>query len=156
MQLPMNPAAQTPRWIATRDLVHGSRLHLGAHDSLAQELCGLSATQQSSGSLKVEGRKDNQADALALVVPLALRLPPTGGTSAGSVMMKIDGFHFDHESGQLSARNRRWVRVGPDGRETRVEWPRWDPGFEAYANELLREGISTPAIEAWRAERASK
>ena len=152
MQLSMAPQHQTPRWKAVRDLAHGSRLHLGAHDEpLAKELTGLSATMLSSGALKVEGRKDNQADALALLVPIALRLPATGGPG-GRVEFRSAGIGFDRERGRVFARGGRWVAVGADGRESPAETPRWHPSFARYAAEMLATGNSTPAIEAWRRE----
>jgi hypothetical protein len=153
-QLSMAPQHQTPRWKALRDLAHGARLHLGEGDeALAKELAGLSATQQSSGSLKVEGAKDNRADALALIVPIALRLPPTGGPE-GHVEHRFDGVVFD-QSG-VRFRNPRWVRVRPGGREIPAEVPRWHRTFERYARDMLATGNSTPSIQAWLREQNAK
>jgi hypothetical protein len=153
MQVSMAPTAQTPRWMLLRSLVHGSRLHMADdHGPLVRELCGLTATQQSSGALKVEGKRDNLADALAITLTLVTRMAPTGGPN-GNVEWRSDGFYYD-ESG-VHERNGRWVRVGPSGRETPAEWPRWAPGFEEHARRMIAQGIRTPTIERWRREQAS-
>ena len=81
-QVSMAPTAQTPRWKLLRDLFMGRRIHISPdHEWLAREVAGLKATQQSSGAIKVEGKKDNGADALALACELVVQIEPTGDGS---------------------------------------------------------------------------
>jgi hypothetical protein len=149
-QLSMDPARQTPRWRALRDLVHGGRLHLGpGQEQLLQQLSMLKATQLPSGALRVEGRRDDLADALALAAPIALKLPPTG--SPDGTVQFVGGSLTWGEDG-LSASGGRFVRVRPDGRTELAETPRWDPYFDLYAQEMIAQGVRTPAIIEWEKE----
>lgn len=153
VQASMSPQSQTPRWKLARQLVHGSRLHLpdtSEAETLARQLGQLRATQLGSGALKVEGRKDDVADAFALAAEVALALPPNEGPD-GRVEHRIDGVSFEHGRG-LDVRQ-RWVRVLPDGREVPAETPTWHPSFPDYAREMLASGRSTPGIERWLAAR---
>jgi hypothetical protein len=152
----MAPERQTPRWRMVRELVHGGRLHLPAGDDaekLRGQLAGLRATQLSSGALKVEGRRDDLTDALALAVPIAMKLPPSADGPMGRVEFRAGPLTWDE--GGLSTHGGRFVRTLPNGREVPAECPRWDPYFDVYAEESIANGVSTPAIEEWRRERES-
>jgi hypothetical protein len=157
LQASMAPQHQHPRWMLLQAIVAGRRLHLG-HDgeALAKELVGLTATMQSAGTLKVEGRgssPDNLVDALALTLPYAALLAPTDGPG-GSVRFVHDGAMVDGEG--LTLVRPRWVRDVPGGGIAPAEVPRWHPSFEEYAQDAIARGISTPAIEAWRTEQRTK
>jgi hypothetical protein len=116
-QLSINPARQTPRWRTLRDLVHGQRLHLGpGQDQLLAQLSQLKATQLSSGALRVEGRRDDLADALALAAPIALKLPPTGGP-AGVVEYVPGSIGWGRRGDR---RERGAIHAGPPRRTTRA------------------------------------
>lgn len=146
-QRSMAPQHQTPRWKLVADLAHGGRLHLGADDEpLARQLGQLHATQLSTGALKVEGRRDDLADALALAAEVAVKLPPVGGPQ-GSVEFRDDGAYYDAAGVHL--RNPRFVRVMPNGSEQLAECPQWHPHFESYAREMAASGTWTPAVRAW-------
>jgi hypothetical protein len=152
-QRSMDPSRQTPRWRGLRELVHGGRLHVASdHAALVQQLAALRATQLSSGALKVEGRRDDLADALALAAQVASQLVPTGGPG-GAVEYHVGGFNWDAESGTLSHDGIGWSRRMPNGSIMPAEHPRWAPGWEEWAQEMLASGHSTPSIEAWRRER---
>ncbi len=143
LQVSMAPQHQTPRWKLVRDLVIGRRLHLHPmHEPLARQLAQLRATQMSSGALKVEGKKDDAADALALCAEQAVALPPTGSPE-GDVTFRADGFGWSHSQGVVP-RNARWVRVLPNGREVRADMPEHAPGFQEHAITLAKQGTYTP------------
>lgn len=147
-QRSMAPQHQTPRWRSLRSLIEGRRLHLSVNDEpLAKQLSELKATQLSSGALKIEGRRDDLADALALATEMALQLPATGGPD-GHVEHRADGAFWTEAGVQI--RNSRWVRI-VDGKEVPAEMPEWAPDFEDHVGELLRQGIRTPKINAWLA-----
>jgi hypothetical protein len=150
MQVGMAPQHQTPRWLLLRGLVNGRRLHLGEDDEpIARELSGLRATELSSGALKVEGKVDNQADALAITLPLVIRMAVTDGP-AGAVKRDVR-VSFDPGAGGLDI-GETWYREGPNGSRIPAEMPRWAPGFEAYAREMIALGTRTPGIAAWERE----
>jgi hypothetical protein len=150
MQMPMDPPAQTARWKALRDAVHGGRLHLAENheaDALRVELGSLTATELASGALKVEGREDDRADATNLAFAVAVRLPSTGGTG-GTVHWVCDGLH--NGDGGVTAVNPRWVRELPGGGVVEAECPEWSPLFDAYARDMAySRGIITPAVGRW-------
>ena len=149
----MAPEKQTPRWKALRSLVHGGRLHLPAgaeSEKLRGQLAALVATQQSSGALKVEGRRDDLCDALALAVPVALKLQPSADGPAGRVVLDEGRLTWDDEG--LSCRGSHDVREHPDGRRVPAETPRWDPYFEIYARDMIAQGVRTPGIIEWEKE----
>jgi hypothetical protein len=151
LQLSMAPTAQTPRWKLLRDLILGRRLHMTAdHEDLARELSQLRATQQSSGALKVEGKKDNQADPLALVAPIALLLPPSAGERVEQQLERI----WRDEEGWHS--RTRWSRVDANGRRSPAECPEWSPAFAEYAQGMIGRGESTPAIARWLEKQRSQ
>jgi hypothetical protein len=153
-QVSMAPQHQTPRWLLLQGLVNGRRLHLGRDDeALATELGGLKATQLSSGSLKVEGKIDNQADALAITLPFALRMATTDGPS-GTVRCETQ-VRFDAGDGGLDV-NSRWFSTLPNGSRVQVEIPRWHPSFPAYAENMIAMGTRTPGIIAWEREQQDK
>ena len=152
VQASMAPQAQTPRWKLLRDLVHGERLHIprtSAGETLARQLGQLRASQQSSGALKVEGRRDDVADACALAVSIAMQLPPSAGPQ-GHVEHRLNGVRWDEEG--ISVRE-RFVHVLPNGRERPAETPEWHPSFEDYAREMIKTGKWTAEIERWIARR---
>jgi hypothetical protein len=152
-QRSMAPQHQTPRWKLVRDLCHGGRLHVGAHDEeLVRQLGALRATQMSTGALKVEGRKDDLADCLALGAPVAMKLAPTGGP-AGAVEFVAGSLTWNE--GGLVASGGQFMRIHPDGRREPAETPRWHPYFDEYAQEMVAQGIRTPAIMQWEQEQQS-
>lgn len=141
---------QTPRWKLVRDLTLGRRLHLHPqHEALAKQLSQLRATQLSSGALKIEGRRDDAADVLALACEIAVTLPSTGGDS-GDVTFKHDGMQYIRYGGGLRYINPRFVRTLPNGRQVPAAPPEWDPQFGTYAKGMIEQGYSTEAIERWR------
>lgn len=151
-QRSMAPQAQTPRWKLVKDLAHGGRLHVGSgpgDEELVRQLGALRATQMSTGALKIEGRRDDLADCLALGAPVAMKLAATGGP-AGVVEFKPGSLVWG--DGGLDATGGRWVRVHADGREELTGCPRWDPFFAEYALQMIAEGCRTPDIVAWEAE----
>jgi hypothetical protein len=152
-QCSMDPSRQTPRWRLLRSLAQSGRLHLGAGDEeLRRQLAGLRAVQLSSGALRVDGKRDDQADALALAAPIAAKLPPTDGPG-GRVEFLHSGARFDREMHRVDLVGAHWVRVRPDGSRELAECPRWSPLFDQYAEESIAMGISTPAIREWQRER---
>jgi hypothetical protein len=147
----MSPTEQTPRWRSLRQLILGARLHLRAEDEpLVKQLQELKATQLSSGALKVEGRRDDLADALALAAEVALQLPPTGGPQ-GHVEHRFNAVRWGEEG--ITVEGSRWVRV-KDGVEQRTGIPEWSPDFVEYAVEMLAQGASTPEINRWLARQS--
>ena len=150
----MSPEAQTPRWRALRELAHGGRLHLPSGEdaeTLRSQLASLRATQLSSGALRVEARRDDLADALALAVPIALKLQPSADGPGGRVEFRPGRLNWGDDG--LTAPGSRYVRVLPSGKEIPAEIPRWDPWFSEYAEESIANGIRTPAIIEWERER---
>jgi hypothetical protein len=152
MQMSMAPHHQTPRWRLLASLAHSGRLHLGAgHDELRRQLAQLKATMLDSGALKIEGKRDDLADALALASWIAVRLPPT--SSGNAAQFRHDGVLWNPESAELGFDNARWVKIakGRDGKEREVpaEVPRWSPQFDDYARETIAQGVWTPALREW-------
>jgi hypothetical protein len=148
-QVSMAPQDQTPRWLLTKTLAEGGRLHIGRDGAeLVKQIGQLRATQQSSGSLKIDGKRDDAADAANLAFSVAVHLPPTGGPG-GAVTFRHDGATWGDQG--VSLIRPRWVRV-VNGREVMAETPSWHPSFAAYAREMLGSGQTTPAIERWQRE----
>jgi hypothetical protein len=140
-QRSMAPQHQTPRWVGLRQLAQGGRLHLGeGHEELARQLAQLRATTMSGGSLKVEGRRDDLADALALAGEVALQLPPTGGPD-GTPHCETSIRWHGHAG--LEVIN-RWTKNG-----AACPPPEWHPSFDEHAMQMLSRGIHTPAIDRW-------
>jgi hypothetical protein len=154
-QRSMAPEKQTPRWRELRALVHGGRLHVPdteAGEKLRAQLAGLRATQQPSGALKVEGRRDDYPDIAALAVPVVLKVRPTDGPG-GAVEFLPGTLLFDEEG--VHAHGSRWVRVLPNGRAVPVDWPEWAPGFDEWCEERAAAGELTPAVMRWLERRKS-
>ncbi|HVX93669.1 MAG TPA: hypothetical protein VHK47_02070, partial [Polyangia bacterium] len=77
--VPMHPQAQERRWNLLAQLVRGRRLHLPEDRELVRQLGALKVTQLASGAHRVEGKRDDLADALALAVEHAAdKLEPNG------------------------------------------------------------------------------
>jgi hypothetical protein len=151
---PMSAPAQTPRWNTLRSIVGGDRLHLPDTPlarELVRQLGQLTATTLSTGSLKVEGRRDDLADALALAVDVGMRIPPTATTGGAVVEMIDDGFRFSMER-KVHYELPRFVKKYPNGDVRQVEIPRWHHAFPIYAEEMIATGCTTPEIEAWQRE----
>jgi hypothetical protein len=147
----MAPQHQTPRALLVKSLAESSRLHLADnHQELKRQLARLSAVQQSSGALKVEGRHyaDDLADVLFLASEVAIRLPPSGGPG-GIIQRTNDGVFHEPSAGGLQIVNPRWTRTDERGRRTDCEMPEWAPEFGAHAEELALRGIWTPATIRW-------
>lgn len=87
VQVQMHPAAQERRWTLLASLVRSGRLHLPHHPELLRQLSQLRVTQLSSGAHKVEGRRDDLADALALAVERALELPASDARGVRKVFV---------------------------------------------------------------------
>jgi hypothetical protein len=122
VERPMAPQFQTPRWRNLRDMVVGKRLHLPntpEGEKAARQIGQLRASTMSSGWLKVEGRKDDAADVVALLC------------EATAVR-----------------RNARWVREYPDGRRVaggHIEAGHSD--FFWVMREALADGRSEPHFD---------
>lgn len=145
-QASMAVPAQTARFRHLREIVHGGRLHIPDTNEgreLAKQLRGLRAWEMPTG-LKVEGKRDDLADALVLAIEIARYQPPTDGD--GAVEQLLDGVSWSEEGVQVRS---RWVRRLADGRTVPAEIPAWDPAFEAHARECIRKGIRTPQIDRW-------
>jgi hypothetical protein len=153
LQCSVAPQAQHPRWIGLQGIVAGRRLHLASDmDRLAKEMVGLVATMQSSGGLKVEGRgssPDNLVDAVALTIPYLGLLPPTDDR-AGALKRDL---RVSFEPGQGLEAKEVWYRELADGRRVPAEMPRWAPGFDAFAADMIATGNLSPNVLAWKRER---
>lgn len=152
LQVGMSPTQQTPRWLLVRQLVLGRRLrlHPADHAELARELCGLHAVQQAAGTLKIDGRQDDLADALALAAEAAITLPATG---EGAFRHTHDGITFT--DGQIEFRNERWETV-VGGRRVVSRVPPEGSGraFDRWCERMIQQGITCPEIQRWQAKRA--
>jgi hypothetical protein len=146
----MAPQQQTPRWLLLRDLIRSRRLHIPDDAELVSQLSTLSATQLASGALKVEGKKhDDAADVVALLCEAATKLNPTGGDVEVETPV---WFFYDQASGTIAGDGRRFFRRNPNGTRVEIPPPCGVPEFERWANDMRRQGISTPAIDRFFAE----
>jgi hypothetical protein len=146
---PMGPAHQGPRWALARTLILSRRAAFHpTHDRLMRELAQLKATALSLGGMRVEGRRDDCADAFALACEVANHLPPSGD---GRVTFECDG-RVNDDRGWAIPINPRYVKTLSNGRKVRVEIPEWDRSFDDYARLQIANGFSTPAIERWKAK----
>lgn len=139
----MAPGAQDPRWRMLIDVVRSRRLHIPNHPELIAQLCKLRAFTLSSGAIKVEGRRDDLADALVLALQGALALPPTGALEQVHSPVYFDGR-------ALHGGEPQWFRNLPDGRRVPSDPPIDSPQFARWAASMLRQGCSTPSIERFR------
>jgi hypothetical protein len=147
----MGPAAQTPRWALLRSLASGGRLHIPESGrELIRQLGQLTATTLASGSLKVEGRRDDLADALALAAEIAMKLPPNAVKGGAVVECIDDGIHYSISRG-LQVTLPRFVKRYPNGNTEPMEIPSWHPAFERYARDMIAQGKRTRSIEEWEA-----
>ncbi|MFI5302180.1 MAG: hypothetical protein ACHREM_29160 [Polyangiales bacterium] len=149
-RVPMDSESQTKRWLSLRELINARRIVLPDEPELVRQLAELRATQLSSGSLRVEGRRDDLADALALAAEEAMsRAFPTSGGEV--IRIKRPLFFFPGEGlrgGEVS-----YARRMPNGDLVPIDPPIDSPGFEQWARARLAEGITTPSIERWRRSR---
>ena len=141
VERPMGPERQTPRWRLVRDLVLGRRLHVPATpegEKLVSQLAGLRATQLSSGWLKVEGRRDDLADAVALLAEACTRTPAEDGT--GAVLERVvTAARSTREAGwEFQA---EWYRIGRDGNMTKVPPPVWSDDALVLAAQSIDAGV---------------
>ncbi len=151
-QVSMAPTAQTPRWKLLRDLFMGRRIHIHPNEEwLAKEVAGLKATQQSSGAIKVEGKKDNGADALALACELVVQIEATGH---GSVQFDYAPLHFGECPADLHGGHKQFFKV-INGRRVSCE-PPFDPtpgsDWFCWFEQVTADdpGLSTPSIQRYR------
>jgi hypothetical protein len=95
---------------------------------------------------------DDVADAVLLLADAEIsgsgRLPTCGG-DAGRVEARYGSPSHDEEG--IHGGGVHYVEVLADGSEQLCETPEWDPGFSTYAAEMVAIGVSTPAIERWKA-----
>jgi hypothetical protein len=148
LQASMSPMVQTPRWGNLRSLILSRRLHLHHdHEPVAKQISQLKATMMSTGALKVEGRKDDAADALALAADLAVHLTPTG---EGQPRWIYD--HIANGHGGPEMVGRRCVKT-VNGRVVPSEPREDDPTFGQWAEDMMQQGYSTPAVDRYRAHR---
>ncbi len=158
VERPMAPAAQTVRWRTVRDMIAGGRIHLPDTDpgqKAARQLANLRATTLASGWLRVEGKQDDLADVVALMAEIASVLTPAADPADGVVERRYGAFHFDPREG-ITESGGGWVRRFGDGRIAPAEMPRWAPGFDAYARDMISRGIFTDAINDWLREASGK
>ncbi len=119
------------------------------HSELLSQIGKLKVTQLPSGELRVEGRRDDLADAAVLAIEYAVeKLGPTGG----DVVCETRLGWWDGR--QLCGFQRLWKRRLPNGEFVPCEPPIGSREFEENASELLAQGISTPQIERWLRDRA--
>jgi len=153
MQLPMNPGGQTPRFRALRALVNGRRLHLGRrHENLRSQIGRLKATMIASGDLRVEARKHDEVDVLALEIEIVLQMPATAAAGQAVIELVDDGVDFSHQRpGQFALRLPRYEKVWPNGTREPCEIPEWSEAFPDYVADMVRRGMTTDAIIRWQA-----
>lgn len=154
-QCSTGPKQQEPRWLLLAELIRSRRLHLPNNPELISQLRKLKATQLPSGALKVEGKRDDLCDALALAVEFAIHperidptktwklTPTTGGTNLGFRILR-------NGDGRVSG----WETYHRDANGDEVSPSMGSPEFERHALRLLATGASTPAIELWLKARA--
>jgi len=119
VERPMTPVHQTSRWRHLRGLVVGKRLHLPAGDEgekCARQMGQLKATTLSSGWLKIDGKKDDAADVVALLAEACEWRAPVSA-EGGICRWIADSTYFAHGRGlQVSG---DWWTEYPDGRRVR-------------------------------------
>lgn len=107
-QVPMHPTAQEARWRTLAALIRSRRLHLPPNvPELLRQLSQLKTTQLASGAHKVEGRRDDLADALAIAVERALELPPSG--ARGRHKVEVADVIHGPGGGRSTRLRERWV-----------------------------------------------
>jgi hypothetical protein len=137
----MQPAAQHIRWQMVSQLVQGKRLHLPDHADLLKQLGGLRVTQLRSGAHKVEGKRDDLADALALGVEHAVsKLLPNGD---GAIFAEREPIYFDNYTGAYGGAM-AYYRRHPNGDVERVLPPKNTPEGQERIAELRAQGLSIP------------
>jgi hypothetical protein len=155
----MSPANQGPRWSDVRRHVLSKRVAFHpTHERLLRELAQLKATQLGSGGMRVEGKRDDVADAFCLALSVATLLPVTG---EGAWQFECDG-RVNNDQGFAIPINPRWFREipGMDGNPkkevSRVPPETDERAFAAYAARMVADGFSTDAIERWKAKAADE
>jgi hypothetical protein len=147
----MTTAAQAVRVTLICQLARSGRLHLSGEgaEELIKQFCGLKVTQTSGGALKVEGRRDDRADAALLAIEEACsgRVIPTGGSNLRRVQ-PISGF-ISLQMGVMSGFEPYWVRDLPNGDTIRAAPPVGHADFEDYAVRMLAQGMRTREIDEW-------
>lgn len=140
-QCPMNPMAQEKRWRLLADLIRSRRLHIPNNPELISQLSKLKVTQLASGAHKVEGRRDDLADALALVVEYAVEfLSPCGDSSIDWELDQKNDF-----DGRLSGFTKRWFQRFANGNRLPIAAPRGTDEYEEERAQRQCEGISVPS-----------
>ena len=149
-ELPMSPGAQETRGKTLAAMFSALAVRLVDDATLVSQLRELRVTRHAGGRVSVgaQGSKhDDAADALLLLADVSAGLPECGG-DAGRVEFRAGGAHYD-ESGIFG--HGHYVEVRADGSEAPAEVPEWDPFFAQYAQEMIDQGVLTPAIERWKA-----
>lgn len=118
VERPMTPQHQTPRWRNLRGLVVGKRLHLPAGDEgekCARQMGQLKAITLSSGWLKIDGKKDDAADVVALLAEACVVRAPVSAEGGISRFVR-DVTYFNGRSLDVTG---EWWTEYPDGRRVR-------------------------------------
>ena len=138
VQLPMSNTAQADRWTLLAQLIRGNRLDLPDHGELIRQLGSLRVTQLANGQTKVEARRDDLADAVALAVQQASLLSPSESRSEVVITRGRSG-------------NRVWNRRLQNGDLQPVLPPLNTHEWFDLVQRLDVEGGTTPEIERWKA-----
>lgn len=145
--VPMHPSAQGPRWTLLGQLLRGRRLDLPEHDELRRQLGSLRVTQLASGAHKVEGRRDDLADALVLAAEAAMTLPPSEGGDLEIV--ERDSLYSLMNGGPV--RGRAFFRVMPNGDRIPTLPPVGSREWLDLVERSEVEGFQVDAVERWKA-----
>lgn len=151
VELPMSPNAQETRGKTLAAMFSALAVRLVDEATLVSQLRELKVTRHAGGRVSIgaqSSKHDDAADALLLLCDVSSGLPACGG-DADRVEMRFGRPHHDEEG--FHSGGVHYVQIGENGRETPAEIPEWDPYFAIYAEEMLQQGVSTPAIERWRA-----
>jgi hypothetical protein len=149
-ELSMSPSAQETRSKTLAAMFSALAVKLVDEPTLVSQLRELRVTRHAGGrvSIGAQGSKhDDCADALLLLADVSAALPACGG-DVGRVEFRTGGVRYDEE-GIFGGGH--YVQVLEDGSEQLTETPEWDPFFDVYAAEMVAIGVSTPAIERWKA-----
>jgi hypothetical protein len=155
VQMSDAPAATTTRIVSLQSRFSAQTISLIENETMQREVLHAQLQLHAGGrmTLRAPERRGAHDDTVACLLkacdPEVLEtLPPTDG----EIEVEYEPVRFDRYEGISGGRPLYFQRLANGQRVPRAP-PYGSPEFEAWAEELLATGHSTPDIERWKAER---
>jgi len=143
---------QTAQWRMLREIVHGRRLHIPNTPmgrELVNELAQLRAWSLANGLMRVEGTRDDLADALKIAIAAASAMP---ANDMGGIEVEYEPLHWLDSPSNLQGGTPRFFKRDAAGKRVTSEPPYGSDAFLDWMANAIRSGWSTPSIHRYLSE----